>query len=287
MLPDCTGACTISNSTRGSGGEQDLRQATAGSTNTVFAQLIQDVGPRNVAELARRVGVRSIDPETTQYGVSLALGAYEVSPLEMAAGFAVFANHGVRAPASPILRVLDHEGRVLMDNTAPQGDQVLDPAVADTVTSMLGGVITNGTGRAANIGRPAVGKTGTAQDYRAAWFVGYTPQLSTAVWMGYSDVPRPLYGIKGVGSVTGGSFPAQTWADFMRAAHADQPVIGFPVPGALPIPVQTPTVAPADDPEAPPTTVPFVPQAGAPMTPASVPSDCGGPCDQTTGRAEP
>src|SRR5690606_13394927 len=138
----------------------------------------------------------------------LALGAYEVSPLEMAAGYSVFANHGLRMPATPILRVLDSRGRVLMDHTAPQGEQVLDPAVADTVSQLLGGVITGGTGRAADIGRPAAGKTGTAQEHRAAWFVGYTPQLSTAVWMGYSDVPRPLYGIKGAARVYGGSFPA-------------------------------------------------------------------------------
>jgi len=287
-LANCTGQCTVSNAEAGNGGEEDLRQATAHSVNTVFAQLIQDVGPQNVAELARRMGVRSIDPETTQYGVSLALGAYETSPLEMAAGYSVFANHGVRAPASPILRVLDHEGRVLMDNTAPQGDQVLDPAVADTVTAMLEGVITGGTGRAADIGRPAAGKTGTAQQYRAAWFVGYTPQLSTAVWMGYADVPRPLVGIKGAGSVFGGGFPAQTWADFMRTALADQPVIGFPVPGPLPIPTAlAPTVAPADDPAAAATTVPFVPQPGVPMAPDSVPTDCGGPCDQTVTRDEP
>jgi penicillin-binding protein 1A len=287
-LPDCTGQCTISNAEPGNGGEEDLRQATAHSVNTVFAQLIQDVGPQNVAELAHRLGVRSIDPETTQYGVSLALGAYETSPLEMAAGYSVFANHGVRVPASPILRVLDHEDRVLMDNSAPQGDQVLDPAVADTVTSMLGGVITSGTGRAADIGRPAAGKTGTAQEHRAAWFVGYTPQLSTAVWMGYSDVPRPLYGIKGASRVFGGGFPAETWADFMRNALADQPVIGFPTPGPLPAPTAlAPTVAPSADPAAPPTTLPFVPQASAPMTPASVPTDCGGPCDETRDLEEP
>lgn len=281
-LPNCTGECTISNAEPGNGGVEDLRQATAHSVNTVFAQLIQDVGPQNVAELAHRLGVRSIDPETTQYGVSLALGAYETSPLEMAAGYSVFANHGVRVPASPILRVLDHQGRVLMDNSAPQGDQVLDPAVADTVTSLLEGVITGGTGTAADIGRPAAGKTGTAQEHRAAWFVGYTPQLSTAVWMGYSDVPRPLLGIKGAGSVFGGGFPAQTWADFMRSALADQPVVAFPVPGPLPTPVAlAPTPAPAADPETPPTTAPFVPEPGDPMSPTQIPTDCGGPCDQT------
>ncbi|MCB1018256.1 MAG: transglycosylase domain-containing protein, partial [Acidimicrobiales bacterium] len=264
-LPDCTGQCTISNAEPGNGGEEDLRQATAHSVNTVFAQLIQEVGPQNVAELANRLGVRSIDPATTQYGVSLALGAYETSPLEMAAGYAVLANHGVRAPATPVLRVLDDEGRVLMDNTAPQGEQVLDPAVADTVTDLMRGVIAGGTGRAADIGRPAAGKTGTAQEHRAAWFVGYTPQLSTAVWMGYSDVPRPLYGIKGQSRVYGGSFPASTWADFMRAALADQPVADFAVPGPLPVPVaQAPAPAPADDPTAPPTTVPFEPLPGAP-----------------------
>ncbi len=283
-LPNCTGQCTVSNAEPGNGGVEDLRQATAHSVNTVFAQLIQDVGPQNVAELAQRLGVESIDPTTTQYGVSLALGAYEVSPLEMAAGYSVFANHGLRMPATPILRVLDSRGRVLMDHTAPQGEQVLDPAVADTVSQLLGGVITGGTGRAADIGRPAAGKTGTAQEHRAAWFVGYTPQLSTAVWMGYSDVPRPLYGIKGAARVYGGSFPAETWADFMGNAHAGWPVIGFPDPGPLPASVGP---EPSASPDAPPTTVPFVLEPAAPMAPDVVADDCGGPCDRTPSLGNP
>ena len=286
-LPNCTGQCTISNAEPGNGGVEDLRQATAHSVNTVFAQLIQDVGPQNVAELAHRLGVHSIDPATTQYGVSLALGAYEVSPLEMAAGYSVFANHGRRVPVTPILRVLDSHGRVLMDNTAPQGEQVLAPAVADTVTDVLQGVITGGTGTAADIGRPAAGKTGTAQEHRAAWFVGYTPQLSTAVWMGYSDVPRPLYGIKGESRVFGGGFPAQTWADFMRTALTDQPVIDFPDPGPLPSPVDQQAPVPAETPGVPPTTVPFVPEPGDPMAPDVVADDCGGPCDRTPTLAGP
>lgn len=274
-IPGCSGECTISNAEPGGGGTQTLGQATAHSVNTVFAQLIAEVGPQNVAELAHRLGVRSIDPDRTEYGISLALGAYETSPLEMAAGYSVFANRGRRVPVSPILRVLDHEGRVLLDNTVPQGDQVVDPAVADTVTSLLTGVISGGTGTAADIGRPAAGKTGTAQEHRAAWFVGYTPQLSTAVWMGYADAPRPLVGIKGVASVFGGGFPAQTWAAFMRAALTDQPVAGFVAPGPLPSPLAP---SPVDEVTTP---APVVTGAGDPMAPDAVPSDCGGPCDRT------
>jgi penicillin-binding protein 1A len=280
-FPGCDGTCEISNAEAGGGGTQDLRSATTHSTNTVFAQLINDVGPQAVAELANRVGVRSIDPEATQYGVSLALGSYEVSPLEMAAGYSVFANRGIRVPVSPIRRVLDAEGRVLLDNTNPQGEQVIHQAVADNVTSLLEGVIAGGTGEAADIGRPAAGKTGTAQEYRAAWFVGYTPQLSTAVWMGYSDVPRPLVGIKGVGSVFGGTFPAQTWARFMRSALDGVPALPFAEPGPLPPPTLAPVPTAPAPPGAPPPPPPFEPSAGAPMEPGVIASDCNGPCDQT------
>jgi penicillin-binding protein 1A len=257
-----------------------LRDATAGSVNTVFAALIDQLGPAAVAEMADRLGVSAIDPDQP-YGVSLALGAYEVSPLDMAAGYATLANRGVRQQVTPILRVLDRRGNVLEDHTAPEGELVLNPAVADTVSDVLQGVITDGTGESADIGRPAAGKTGTAQDYRAAWFAGYTPQLSTAVWMGYSDSPRPLVGIKGLGSVTGGSFPAQTWQRFMAQALDGVPVAGFVQPGPLPdlVPgTAEPTVVVPDAPEPPPAPEPFGAYAGEQLPPAVVPNDCGGPC---------
>jgi membrane peptidoglycan carboxypeptidase len=288
QLSNCEGDCTVSNYEGSSRGSQTLREATQTSTNTVYAQLVDDIGTPAVASVANRAGVRSIAADGW-YGPSLALGAYEVSPLEMAAGYATFANHGVRVPATPVARILDDEDQILLDRiTAPPGERVLDAAIADTVTDVLRGVITDGTGTAANINRPAAGKTGTAQSYRAAWFVGYTPQLSTAVWLGYSDSPRPLYNINGVGRVTGGSIPAQAWARFMGAAHAGLPVLDFPLPGPLPPPVwaAAPVAAPSPTPTTPPPPAPAPPNpvtgGGAPSDRSNVPGDCGGPCTSVT-----
>ena len=282
-LQGCQGECTVGNYEGSSRGSQTLREAMHTSTNTVFAQLVEDVGTAQVADLSHRVGVGSIQP-SGWYGPSLALGAYEVSPLEMAAGYATFANHGNRVPATPVMRMLDDEGQLLLDlATAPPAERVLDANIADTVTNVLQGVISGGTGAAADIGRPAAGKTGTAQAYRAAWFVGYTPQLSTAVWLGYSDAPRSLYGINGVARVTGGSIPAQAWGRYMRAAMGPLPVVGFPTPGPLPPPIWAlPT---PEQPASPAATVPPPPPppnpvtgSGSPSERPGVPNDCGGPC---------
>ncbi len=279
-FPGCDPTCTINNSDFEDHGQMTLRAATAASVNTVFAGLIDQLGPTEVAEMAQRLGVSAIDP-ARPYGISLALGAYEVSPLDMAAGYATLANRGVRQEVTPILRVLDRRGNVLEDHTDPEGEAVLNPIIADTVSDVLQGVIQGGTGESADIGRPAAGKTGTAQEYRAAWFAGYTPQLSTAVWMGYSDVPRPLLGIKGLGSVTGGSFPAQTWQRFMVQALDGVPVVDFVPPGPLPelVPDATvPVVEVTEEPPLPAAPDPFGAGAGEQLPPAVIPNDCGGPC---------
>ena len=149
--------------------------------------------------------------------------------------------------------------------------------MADTVTDVLTGVVAGGTGKAADIGRPVAGKTGTAEDFGAAWFVGYTPQLATSVWMGYSDSPRPLLDILGVGSVSGGTLPAGTWADYMRSALEGQPAMSFPRPGPLPAPGPTARDdSPGDQPAGP---VPLAPVApGTPRYPTGPTADCDGPC---------
>jgi penicillin-binding protein 1A len=261
QVPGCEGSgCTINNYNGRGYGSMTLRSATWSSVNTVYGELIHELGPDSVAETARRLGVESLS-EDREYGISLALGSAEVSPLEMAGAYAVFANHGLRADVTPVVRVTDAEGRVLEDHSVPGGEQVMHPAVADTVTDVLAGVVTNGTGTGAAIGRPAAGKTGTAEDYQAAWFVGYTPQLSTAVWMGYADDPRPLENIGGYGSVTGGSIPAATWAAFMEPAHENLPLVEFAEPGPLPAPGGGPAITPAPR-----------------DYPASPPLDCGGIC---------
>ena len=219
----------------GAGGAIDLRGATANSVNTYFVQLIRDVGPNRVAELAHRLGVSRINPDK-QYGLTLTLGAYEVSPLDMASGYATIANHGVKADSTPVIKVTGPDGTIVEDNSGPRGTRVLNAAVADWTTELLTGVIHGGTGKRAAIGRPAAGKTGTAENYTAAWFVGFTPQLSTAIWMGYSDTPKPILGVGGFGQVMGGTIPARTWAQFMQPALEPFPEVPFATPGILPAP---------------------------------------------------
>ncbi len=231
--PNCSGdQCTISNYDYADRGEITLRSAMAASVNTVFAQLVMDVTIEDTVELARRLGLERMDPDG-QYGASLSLGAAESSPLEMASAYGTFANHGVRQEPTGIARVIDADGNVLVDNRNRTGIPVLDPAVADNVTDVLVDVVENGTGKRARLDRPVAGKTGTAQAYRAAWFVGYTPQLATAVWMGHADRLESLRGINGVSAVTGGSHPAIAWRDVMAAAHEGLEPIPFAEPAAL------------------------------------------------------
>ncbi|HWC10801.1 MAG TPA: transglycosylase domain-containing protein [Acidimicrobiales bacterium] len=279
-FPGCSGSqCTVKNVESGAYGAITLRQATHQSVNTVYAQLIGDVGVTETAEMAHRLGVTMVSPDGKRpdgspYGASLTLGSAEVSPLDMAAAFSVFANRGVQQAATPVVRVLDAEGGVLEDNARRRGNRVLDEKVADNVNDVLKGVVAGGTGRSADIGRPGAtaGKTGTSENFGNAWFVGYTPALSTAVWMGYSDAPRPLERVKGVSRVYGGTIPAQTWKDFMGEAMKGVQTPDFPVPPAIgdeiaPGPRKTPdepaggpfVVVGAPLPVSPTTTVPLAP----------------------------
>ena len=278
----------------GGGGSSTLRSATWRSVNTVYVQVIQDAGVTDTAELAHRLGVTTVSPDGKlpdgqPYSQLLTLGVAEVAPLDMAAAFGVFAARGTQSPATPIVKIEDVNGKVLEDNTARQPKRVLDQAVADTVTDVTRGVISSGTGKAADIGRPAAGKTGTAEDNADAWFVGFTPTLSTAVWMGYSDGRRPLLRIKGVSRVEGGTIPARTWKAFMSQAVSGVPVTdldkpapiepiadalkrqarqGFD-PGAKREPPEPPSggpyvVAPRKPPVSPPPTAPPAPAAPVP-----------------------
>ena len=227
-IPGCDGdQCTIGNYEGASFGTSDLRRATWKSINTVYAQLIHDVGVKDVAEMAKKVGITSAWESPRFHGISYALGVIDVSPLDMASAYGVFAARGMRAEPTPILKVVDAQGRTLEDNSKPKTSRVLEEVVADNVTDVLRGVITSGTGTRADIKRPAAGKTGTAQAYRDAWFVGYTPTLSTAIWIGNAEKPTPLLNVRGVARVTGGSIPAQTWHDFMGPALKGVPVTDF------------------------------------------------------------
>jgi membrane peptidoglycan carboxypeptidase len=245
-IPGCRGTgCVVHNVESGSYGSISLKQATAFSVNTVYAQLIEDVGVKETAEMANRLGITMVPADGIQplgaskgepYGVGLTLGAAEVSPLEMASAYSVFAARGLQFSATPIIKVTDANGKILEDNTKRQGKRVLTEAVADNVTDALKGVINSGTGRGADIGRPdgTAGKTGSTDDNADAWFVGYTPALSTAIWMGYSDSnTKSLKNIKGVSTVYGGTIPASTWKAYMGEALKGAPPADFPKPAAL------------------------------------------------------
>jgi len=283
------GGTTFRNAETGGFGSIDLRTATAESVNTVFLQLIQDVGIQKTGEMANRLGVTMVRTDGknaagSPYGADLTLGSELVSPLDMAAAYSVFANRGVRQPATPLVRVLDADGRVLEDRSTHTGKQVLDQAVADTVTDLLKGVITGGTGTAAGIGRPeaTAGKTGTTNDFGDAWFVGYTRVLTTSVWMGYADGVRPLQGINGVARVYGGTIPAQTWHNYMIKALDGVDTPDFPPPGPLPGDPAGALQPGARRVGADPVTGPFI-VVGPPTTPApttTVPGP-GGPTTST------
>ena len=235
-IPGCTGerGCVIENYEGGGGGRVTLRTATHNSYNTVYAQVIRDVGVPEVAEMAKKLGITSAwvaNPEV--HGPSYALGAQEVAPLDMASAFGVLGNGGMRVDPTPVLWVKGPDGEFLEDNREPRARRVVAQIIADNVTDVLKGVITEGTGTRADIGRPAAGKTGTAQEWRDAWFTGYTPTLSTSVWIGNKKRPTPLRNVKGVDRVTGGSIPAETWKLFMSEALAEVPPTDFNVPQPL------------------------------------------------------
>ncbi len=219
-------------------GDIDLRTATAKSVNTVYTRLILDVGVGETMALARSMGLTSVREYVPgAFCASIALGSESVSPLDMASAYGVFAARGLRAEPTPVVRVVDRDGNVLLDLTQPATTRVLDEPVADNVTDVLRGVLTDGTATGRGLDRPAAGKTGTTQDNKDAWFVGYTPTLSTAVWIGYENkteaTVKYLTGIKGVARVTGGTHPARIWQAFMTAALAGVPVTEFSEPAPI------------------------------------------------------
>ncbi|AFZ11784.1 penicillin-binding protein, 1A family [Crinalium epipsammum PCC 9333] len=203
----------------GYSGPMSIRQALMVSANIPAVKLGRSVGLDKVIQICRTLGIKSpIEPV-----VSLPLGAIGVTPLEMAGAYATFASNGWQSETTSIVRVTDSSGNVLLDNT-PHPKLVLDPWATASLNSVLTGVVSGGTGKAAQIGRPAAGKTGTTSSERDVWFVGYVPQLATAVWIG-KDNYRPL----GRG-VTGGGFAAPIWRNFMSQALSDTPVEYFPSP---------------------------------------------------------
>lgn len=230
-------------------GQLSLREATKRSSNTVFTRLIDRVGVEETMARAETLGVDLPAYDPAVHGVSVALGALDVAPLDMAAGYSVFAARGNRAPATPVALIIDADGTVIEDNRAPESVRELDEVVADNLNSVLTGPLSAGgtASRWALKGFEAAGKTGTTQSNRDAWFVGYTPRLSTAVWLGYRDEAVPLRNIAGVGSVTGGTLPAQMWHQFMTAALAGTEPVSFAEPALIPKRVEVTIVDAVED----------------------------------------
>ncbi len=200
-------------------GNIPIRTALETSRNVPAVKLGQAVGVNQIIELCRTLGINSpMQPVT-----SLPLGAVDLTPMEMAGAYATFASNGWHSKPTFIVQVSDSSGNVLLDNT-PQPQLVLDPWAAASLTDVLQGVIARGTGQAAQIGRPAAGKTGTTDSQRDVWFVGYVPQLSTAVWIG-NDNYAPMRS-----GTTGGTYAAPVWRDFMQQALANTPAENFKRP---------------------------------------------------------
>jgi penicillin-binding protein 1A len=254
-----------------------LQTALAQSVNTVAARLANEVGTGNVAATARRLGISS----PIQLDPSMALGAVEVSPLEMAQAYATFSNGGFASPAWAIERVRTAGGKVLYDRSVarPARTPVIASPALPQMNQMMRQVLVSGTGTRARVaGYDLAGKTGTTSDYRDAWFVGYTGGFVTAVWVGRDD-NTPMR------RVTGGGAPAAIWQAFMSRALPR--LRAEPIPGGLPPPpdgtdpigdlLQAPAEgtegAPAAGPapDAAPSPQPPVPAAAAPAQPSAAP----------------
>ena len=215
-------------------GTMTLRAATVHSVNTVYAQLIDRLGPRTVVEVAERMGLRCCrrvsDPRRPlKPYLSAVLGTNEVNTLEMASAYGTLATGGVRARPVPVSRITDARGTVLWTADATP-DRVLDPQITAVANGILNEVVLYGTGTAANIGRPQIGKTGTAMDHSDAWFVGAIPQIVAAVWIGYPQGQVPMEPPRSRITVYGGTWPAQIWRLLMLEASRGLPVTEFPNP---------------------------------------------------------
>jgi penicillin-binding protein 1A len=275
VRPGCQRGCTVGNAVAGEGGYYNMTQAAGMSINTWFVLLIERIGVGKVVDLAERLGVHPVKDAVYGFNYQLTLGKNEVSPLEMAAGYAVFANRGVRADPVPVARVLDANGAVLEDNTQPHGFAVMNPVVADWTNEVLRAPIERGTATGVvKLDRVAAGKTGTIDAHTNAWFVGYVPQLSTAVWIGHRDSnTRTLY-MPGEGEVFGAGPPARTWNAYMNEVLRGVPVVGFTPPAPLPPPEEAVVPLPGET-----IVQDEVRRLGrnAPRF-TDIPQDCGGPC---------
>jgi len=230
-----------------------LQAATDWSVNAVYARLIMQLGPESVVDMARRAGITSpLDPNP-----AIALGGLKVgvSPLEMTSAYGTFANGGLRVTPMAVTHVTDAAGdRVWTPDVTTE--QVIEERVARQISAMLQGVVTGGTGTAAQIpGVWVAGKTGTTQSYRDAWFVGFTQDIVCGVWVGYREGHIDMTDVRGT-AVSGGSFPARIWSSFMSRAHTlAASVSATPVAGSVGGAVSADVTAGADAAELIPVTI--------------------------------
>jgi membrane peptidoglycan carboxypeptidase len=212
-------------------GQVDLLFATKHSINTVFVPLGIEVGPDNVVDVARRAGI----PETVAMmpTPSFVLGTSSPHVIDVANAYATFAAQGVRSKPYLVSQVIGSNKGVLFEAT-PSTEEVFSKDVMADLTYALKGTITGGTGAAAlALGRPAAGKTGTSQSNASAWFSAYTPQIAASVSFFRDNATQTLNGIGGMTSLTGGSFPARIWTQFMKGALRGEPVMSFPAPSNI------------------------------------------------------
>jgi len=203
-------------------GEISLRRALEVSRNIPAVRLGQAIGLDQIINICQTIGIESPIPSV----LSLPLGSVDLTPMEITGAYATLANYGWYSPVTMIVQVTDSGGNVLLDNT-PKPKLVLDPWSTAAVTDVMQGVITRGTGTAAQIGRPAAGKTGTTSSERDIWFIGYVPQLVAAVWAGNDNYEALGYG------ATGGRLVAPIWRDFMEQAMKGMAVEPFKPPSVF------------------------------------------------------
>jgi membrane peptidoglycan carboxypeptidase len=212
-------------------GQIDLLYATKHSVNTIFVPLGIKVGPTSVVDVARRAGI----PESVAMmpTPSVVLGTSSPHVIDVANAYATFAAEGIKSKPFLVSQVLGSNKGVLYEAT-PQTQEVFSKEVMADLTYALKGTITGGTGAAAlGLGRPAAGKTGTSQSNASAWFSAYTPQIAASVAFFRDNATQSLNGIGGMTSVTGGSFPARIWTQFMKGALKGEPIMDFPAPASI------------------------------------------------------
>lgn len=216
-------------------GWSSIRSATIRSDNAVYAQLTLDVTPERIAETARRMGVQSPLDVNGAYVPAMGLGSIAVSPLDIGSAYATLAGGGVYAEPMAIRRVVLPDGKE--DTEAgwgvPKRRRAISEGTAAIVTRILEQNVQSGTGTGANISRPAAGKTGTNEEHADAWFAGYTPELATTVWVGYTRGEIPMENVHGI-AVAGGTFPAEIWRRFMDPALEGTPEAPFAEPDRWP-----------------------------------------------------